>query len=139
VADTRLLLTLEFPPDEETKKLAEDLVRKEITRRLLFPSVVLTEFIKVAGPRIGKEASKVKIRLLKEKGIRVVALGEKEALTAGEMLLSHQSTPFADALIASFVKLGTADYVITDDPHFKVMGVRTKWIQPGESSIPPDS
>jgi len=26
VADTRLLLTLEFPPDEETKKLAEDLV-----------------------------------------------------------------------------------------------------------------
>jgi len=56
VADTRLLLTLEFPPDEETKKLAEDLVSKEITRRLLFPSVVLAEFIKVAGPRIGKEA-----------------------------------------------------------------------------------
>jgi len=82
---------------------------------------------------------KAKIRLLKEKGIRVAALGEKEALTAGEMLLSHQSTPFVDALIASFVKLGTADYVITDDPHFKVMGVRTKWIQLGESSIRPDS
>jgi len=69
----------------------------------------------------------------------VAALGEKEALTAGEMLLSHQSTPFVDALIASFVKLGTADYVITDDPHFKAMGVRTKWFQLGESGIRPDS
>ena len=29
VADTRLLLTLEFPPTEETKKRTEDLVQRE--------------------------------------------------------------------------------------------------------------
>jgi predicted nucleic acid-binding protein len=139
VTDTRLLLTLEFPPTEEVRKEVEDLVEKEIGRRLLMPSVVLAEFIKIAGPRIGRDAAKLKMGLLKEKGIRVVALGEKEALTAGDMLLSHQNTPFADALIASFVKLGTADYVITDDPHFKGMGVRTKWIQLGESGVPQDS
>ena len=40
-------------------------------------------------------------------------LGEQEALTAGEMLLSNQNVPVSDALIASFVKLGTADYVVT--------------------------
>ena len=128
VADTRLLLTLEFPPSEEAKKKVEDLVRKEISRRLFAPSIVLTEFIKVAGPRIGHDAALVRMRLLKEKGMRTVALGEQEALTAGEMLLSHQNVPVADALIASFVKRGTAEYVVTDDPHFKALGVRTRWV-----------
>ena len=128
MADTRLLLALEFPPSEEAKKKAEDLVTKEIGKRLLAPSIVLTEFVKVAGARIGRDAALVKVRLMKEKGLRVAALGEREALTAGEMLLAHHNSPVADALIASFVKLGTAEYVITDDLHFRALGVRTKWI-----------
>ena len=127
VADTRLLLTLEFPASEETKKKVEDLVSKEITKRLFAPSIVLTEFIKVAGPRIGKDAALVRMRLLKEKGMRTLALGEQEALTAGEMLLSHQTVPVADALIASFVEQRIGEYVVTDDPHFKTLGVRTRW------------
>ncbi len=77
---------------------------------------------------MGKDAALVRLRLLKQKGMRTVALGELEALTAGEMLLSHQDVPVADALIASFVRRGVAEYVISDDPHFKALGVRTKWI-----------
>ena len=127
VADTRLLLTLEFPPSEETKKKIEELTRKEIARHLLAPSIILTEFLKIVGPRMGEEAAKVRIRLLKDSGMRIVSLGEEDALVAGSMLLSHQKVPIADALIASFVKLGAAEYVITDDPHYKTLGVRTKW------------
>jgi len=67
------------------------------------------------------------MRLLKDMGMRTMALDEEEALVAGSMLLSHQNVPIADALIASFVKLGAAEYVITDDPHFKTLGIRTKW------------
>ena len=67
------------------------------------------------------------MRLLKDMGMRTMALDEEEALVAGSMLLSHQNVPIADALIASFVKLGAAEYVVTDDPHFKTLGIRTKW------------
>ena len=67
------------------------------------------------------------MRLLKDMGMRTMALDEEEALVAGSMLLSHQNVPIADALIASFVKLGAAEYVITDDPRFKTLGIRTKW------------
>ena len=67
------------------------------------------------------------MRLLKDMGMRTMALDEEEALVAGSMLLSHQNVPIADALIASFVKLGAAEYFITDDPHFKTLGIRTKW------------
>jgi len=121
------LLTLQFPPSEEAKKKIEDLTKKEIERRLLAPSIILAAFLKIAGPRMGEDAARVRMRLLKDMGMRTMALDEEEALVAGSMLLSHQNVPIADALIASFVKLGAAEYVITDDPHFKTLGIRTKW------------
>lgn len=127
VADTRLLLTLEFPPTEETKTKIVALVEREIARHLLAPSIILTEFIKIAGARIGEDAARTRIRLLRDRGMRTVALGEEEALIAGGLLLSHRNVPIPDALIASFVKTGVADYVVTDDPHFKAFGVKTKW------------
>ena len=127
IADTRLLLTLEFPPTEETKKKIVDLIEREIQRHLLAPSIILAEFIKIAGARIGEDAARIRLRLLKERGMRTVALDEEEALVAGSLLLSYRNVPIADALIASFVKTGVAEYVVTDDPHFKALGVRTKW------------
>jgi predicted nucleic acid-binding protein len=127
VADTRLLLTLEFPPTVEAKKQVEELSRKEIAKHLLAPSIVLTEFIQVAGPRIGKDGAKTRLRLLAERGMLVVPLEEEEAVAAGDLLLSHQDVPTADALIGSFVKTGTAEYVVTDDPHYKTLGIKTRW------------
>jgi len=127
-ADTRLLLTLEFPPSLETKKQVEELTQREIGKHLLAPSIILTEFIKIAGPRIGKEGAKTRLRLLKERGMRVVALEQREAMVAGDLLLSHQDVPTADALIASLVKTGAAEYVLTDDPHYKALGIKTRWL-----------
>jgi hypothetical protein len=127
VADTRLLLTLEFPPTAEAKRQIEELSRREIAKHLLAPSIVLTEFIKVAGPRIGKDGAKTRLRLLAERGVRVVPLEEEQAVAAGDLLLSHQDVPTADALIGSFVKTGAAEYVVTDDPHYKTLGIKTRW------------
>jgi len=127
VADTRLLLTLEFPPNAETKRQVENLVQREISKRLLAPSIVLTEFIKIAGPKLGKDGAKTRLRLLTDRGMRVAALEEEEAIAAGDLLLSHQDVPTADALIGSFVKTGIAEYVVTDDPHYKTLSIKTKW------------
>ena len=128
VADTRLLLALEFPPDEDAKKRLEHLATKEISGRLLAPSIILTEFIKIAGARIGADAAKVRIQFLKEKGMRIVSLDEEIAMVAGRLLLSHRDVPVADSLIASFIQTGVAEYVVSDDPHFRTLGIRTKWI-----------
>ncbi len=100
---------------------------KELAKHLLAPSIILTEFIEIAGSEIGEDAAKTKIALFMEKGMRIVALDTKEAMIAGNLLLCHHNVPIADALIASLVKTGVADYVITDDPHFKTLGVKTKW------------
>ena len=60
--------------------------------------------------------------------MKILSLTEDMALVAGKLLLTHQDVPIADALITSPVQTGEADYVVTDDPHYKTLGVRTKWI-----------
>ena len=127
VADTRILLTLEFPPSLEMKERTEAFFEKELRGRIIAPSIILAEFVKFAGARIGEEAAKTRLRLLKGKGMQIMPIEEENALIAGALLLSHRNVPTADAIIASYVKIGVADYVVTDDPHFKELNVKTRW------------
>jgi predicted nucleic acid-binding protein len=119
---------MEVPPNLEVGRKTRDFFEKELRRRLLVSPVVLTEFIEIVGARIGEETAKTRISLLKERGMQIVPFDERHALKAGSLLLSNRNVPLADALIASYVKLGEADYVLTDDPHFKTLGVKTKWL-----------
>ena len=128
VADTRLLLTLEFPPTPQAKIKIRDFFESQLREGLLAPSIILAEFIKYAGSRMGEEAAKTRLRLLKEQGMKTVPIEEKNALIAGNLLLSNHNLPLADALIASYVKTGEADCVLTDDPHYKTLNTKTKWL-----------
>jgi predicted nucleic acid-binding protein len=128
VVDTRLLFFLEVPATAEMGRKARDFLEKELRGHLLVPTVVLAEFVEIAGARIGQEAAENRIRLLKERGVEVVPLDEEHALITGGLLLSNRKIPLADAIIASYVKNGEADYVLTDDPHYKALSIKTKWI-----------
>jgi len=128
VADTRILFFMEFPATPERGRKTRDFFEKELRENLLVPTVVLAEFIEIAGARIGEEAAKTRIRVLKERGMQIMQFDERHAMKTGSLLLSNRKVPLADALIASYVKTGEADYVITDDPHFKALNVKTKWI-----------
>jgi len=127
VADTRLLLTLQFPPSEGVRDRVQAFIRKEMSRNIILPSIVLTEFVKVAGSRIGIEATVRTINLLKERGMNVKPIDEELAMQAGKLLLKHKDVPFADALIASFALSKIAEYVLSDDLHFEKLGTKSKW------------
>ena len=126
VADTRFLLTLQFPPDKETAKNVENLLNRELSDGLIAPAIVLTEFMKLAGAKIGEEAALSRINLLKSRGMRIAPLTERICVNAGNLLLAKRNIPIADALIASFVKLREGEYVITDDPDYDELGINTK-------------
>lgn len=134
VADTRFLITWQFPPDEDTKTSVENLLNKELANGLIAPSIVLTEFIKFAGSRIGEAAVLARINLLKNRGMQIAPLDEPICLKAGKLLLAKRNIPIADALIASFVELHKAHYVISDDPDYEELGVKTKKWPVGEVS-----
>ena len=128
IADTRLLISLEFPANTEMGTKIRDLFVKEARGRLLAPTIILAEFIRIAGTKIGEEAAKNRLQLLEERGMQIVPVDKKNALIAGSLLLSHRDLPIADAIIASYVKTDVAEYVVTDDPHFRALGIKTKWI-----------
>ena len=128
VADTRILFFMEFPATPEMGRKTRDFLEKELRENLLVPTVVLAEFIEIAGARIGEEAAKTRIRVLKERGMQIMQFDERHAMKTGSLLLSNRKVPLADAIIASYVKTGEADYVVTDDPHYKALNVKTKWI-----------
>jgi predicted nucleic acid-binding protein len=123
-----MLIHLEFPTSQEEDAKSRALFDRELRERLFAPTIVLTEFVEVAGIKIGKEAAKNRLRVLKDKGLQIIDLDEKHALIAGELLLAQRNVPITDALIASYVKAGEADYVLTDDPHYKTLNIKTKWI-----------
>ncbi len=128
VADTRLLLTLQFPPDDVVRDNVQTFIQKEIAHGIILPSIVLSEFLKIAGSRIGIQATARTIRILKERGMKVKSIDEELAIEAGKLLIKHTSVPFADSLIAAFVSSKIAEYVLSDDPHFKILGTKIKWL-----------
>jgi len=103
-------------------------MRAALAEGLLLPSVVIAEYIRVAGRRIGLEASETHVRSLIASGAKVESVDERAAFTAGELALKFPDVPMADALIAAVAINRRASYVITDDEHFRRMGLRTKWI-----------
>ena len=127
VADTRILLTLQFSSDEATGEKVRTFVQKELARGIILPSIVVSEFIKIAGSRIGVQAAVRTLTLLKERGMKVKPVDEEVALEAGKLLLKHRNVPFADSLVAAFVSCKMAEYVLSDDPHFQTLGSKTRW------------
>jgi len=119
---------MEVPATPEMGKKTRDFFQKELRQNLLLPTVVLAEFIEIVGARIGEEAAKKRVRLLIERGAQVVPFDERHALITGSLLLKNRKVPLADAIIASYVKTGEADYILTDDPHYKTLSTKTKWI-----------
>jgi len=83
--------------------------------------------LKVSAPRIGLEEALTRIGVPKSRGAKVVPLEEDQALAAGRLLLTYPNLPVADALIASLIPLRKANCVVTDDAHFKDIGVRSRW------------
>ena len=129
VADTRLLLAFKFPPSEKARDQVSALLVQELKRGLLIPSIVVTEYIKIAGGRVGLVASQAHIGELEARGARIVEIDRKIAVKAGELSLKHADIPMADALIASTAITHGAKQVLTDDLHFHELGLKLKWIK----------
>jgi len=128
VCDTRLLITFRFPPSEEVKQKITNLMKHELARRFLVPSIVLTEYVKVASKKVGIEAAVTHIQELESRGAIVIDINRQVALEAGRLLAEHPDVPIADALLAASVIVYSADYIVTNDPHFTKLGVKTQWI-----------
>ncbi|MHB2035583.1 MAG: PIN domain-containing protein [Nitrososphaerales archaeon] len=128
VADTRFLLVYTFPADQEERERIRELMRRSLREQLVIPAVVVTEYFKTAGRKIGKQGVTNQISVLKDNGARIFAVDESTALLAGEILLKDEKRSIGDALIAAAALILHASYIVTDDPHFHEFDLKTRWI-----------
>jgi predicted nucleic acid-binding protein len=128
VADTRFLLVHTFPSDEEERSSIRELMHQSLRDRLVIPSVVITEYFKTAGRKIGKKAVSTQIFILKENGAEIAAFNESTALLAGELALKNRRHSIGDTLVAATALEIRASHVISDDTDFQEFGLKTKWI-----------
>lgn len=128
VADTRLLLTLKFPPSPDVRDKVRVRLHAELRRGFVIPSIVVTEYLKIAGQRIGGEAALAHLSELETSGATVVPVDREVAVRAGRLLLAHPNVPVADALVAATAQVWRAESVLSDDPHFRVLGMKTRWL-----------
>lgn len=126
VLDTRFLIAHTFPPTKGDREAILRFLKKHGKESFLIPTIVISEFLRVAGRRIGKETAKVRIRTwLSSSRVSTLDLDREIAEMAGELALDHR-VPIADAIIASAAKK-VGGVVITDDEHFRKLGVRVIW------------
>ena len=128
ICDTRLLITFRFPPSEDAKQKITRLLQRELGRRLLIPSIVLTEYIKIAGKKVGLDAAITHVNELESRGAVVTDINKQIALEAGRLLNKSPDSPIADALLAASATFHSAEYIVTNDDHFEKLGCKTRWI-----------
>ena len=124
VIDTRFLIAYTFPPSSRDRDALRNLLHRLTREKTVIPSIVLTEYIRVAGRRLGLEAALVKVAQFQEL-FKTHPIGAKEAVEAGKLLTRYR-VPVADALIAAVAKTLNAR-VVSDDEHYRLMGIKTLW------------
>lgn len=95
---------------------------------MIIPVIVIAEYIKVAGGRVGSQSAIAHISEFEARGASVVPVSREVAVLAGNLLLAHPMVPMADAVIGAQAKVVKAEHILSDDPHFKILGIKTRWL-----------
>lgn len=125
IADTRFLIAYFFPPSEEARRRLGIFMSRTIEEGLLIPALAVTEFVKVAGGRVGFEGAKARLASLLAHGVTVEPFTYEDSLGAGKLLL-RAVLPIGDACIAS-VAIRRKAKVVSDDRDFGKASVKTTW------------
>lgn len=128
VADTRFLLVHTFPADEEERDRVRELMHRSLREHLVIPSVVVTEYFKTGGRKIGKQGVSTQISVLKENRAEIFDPDESTALLAGELALKNEKRSMGDILIAATALAIHASHIISDDLYYHELGLKTKWL-----------
>ncbi len=128
VADTRFLIVHTFPANEEERDRIRELMHRSLREHLVIPSVVVTEYFKTAGRKLGKQGVSTQLSVLKENGAEISPLDESTSFLAGELSLKNQKRSIGDTIIAATALAIRASHIISDDPHFRELGLKTKWL-----------
>lgn len=77
---------------------------------------------------LGRETAELRTALIAQSGFRVVDLNVEIAKKAGELRRRCNELPAGVAIIAGTAIQTRSFKAVTDDEHFQVKEIRTKWV-----------
>ncbi len=130
VLDTRFLITYFSPPTPQDRRALSALFKDRVLgERSVISSIAVAECIRIIGRRHGLGVAEAFLKRFEAAGVAVEPVTAADAYRAGELALRHPEVPLADALIAALA-LRLKAKVVSDDPHFRELGVKTVWYKP---------
>ena len=81
ILDTKFLIAHTFPPSDEERRSIAKFLSRISKEKLIIPSIAITEFMKVAGTRLGAEQARIKLRLWTARGAGVLPVDEETAFS----------------------------------------------------------
>jgi predicted nucleic acid-binding protein len=124
VLDTNFLVLHYFSKDETLAKTKAVLGRcRKIGNSGIVPAMVLGEFYAVTMRKAGREVAEKVFLEIVNSGLSIADMTPPIAKQAGALRVKHkEAVPWGDCIIAATAILHDADYVVTEDPHFKGIG-----------------
>lgn len=128
ILDTRFLIAHSFPKSESEREKIREFLSRISRESLIIPPIVIVEFIKISSSVAGLEQAKNRLRLWIGSGVEIIPIDRDIAFLAGEIAFRHRDIPMADVIIGTMAKHLKAT-VVTDDPHFATLNVKTTWYE----------
>ncbi len=131
--DTSFFIRHYFSKESEVLKRSKAVLHtcKVSGNRGIVPTVALAEFYAIARRTAGRDVAEARFRELVDSGLKVIQLSQEMAREAGVLRVKYQEKiPWGDCLIAGTHVLEKADWVLTEDPHFKdIREIRSRTLE----------
>ncbi len=129
VLDSRFLIEHFYSDDPETRKRTSRKLTELISRKEgILPTIVISETIRIACERVGKQEAKTSYLSLTGSGLQIQPLDEETAEQAGLLKCQYRGLPMGDCIIAATATISKAR-IVSDDTHFDIIrGVKRIWI-----------
>lgn len=124
VLDTNFLVLHYFSKDETLAKTRAVLNRcRKLGNSGIVPAIVLGELYAVTTKKAGREVAERVFMEVAESGLTIADTTAPIAKQAGVLRVKYmEKVPWGDCIIAATAILHDADYIVTEDPHFREIG-----------------
>lgn len=124
VLDTNFFVLHYFSKDGTLAKTRGVLNRcRKIGNSGVIPAIVLAEFYAIATMKAGREVAEKAYAEMMGSGLLLAEMTPAVARQAATLRVKYrEEVPWGDCIIAATAILLGADYVVTEDPHFKAIG-----------------
>lgn len=122
VLDTTFLALHYFSTETEITSKTRNILKacRKLGSNGILPTMVLAEFYTLTHKKAGKDMAERRFNEIIESGLHVVELSTVISRQAGIIRRKYEEKiPWGDCVIAATGLVNKAEFIITEDPHFK--------------------